>query len=469
LILSEWLLVAGSWYHFAAGFLAIRLDQGRLKWRIGAMHELSHNTQFRVVGGVPLCGTIVPQGNKNEALPLLAACCLTDEAVILENVPAIEDVMVMENILGDLGVEISRNPDCETTVTIQARNDPKPHLPEETSARLRGSVTLAGPLLARRKRVILPRPGGDRIGRRRLDTHLLALNALGAEIETTPSGYDIRAQELTGADILLDEASVTATENAVCAAALARGETILRNAASEPHVQGLCHLLNQMGARIEGIGSNLLRIQGVERLHGTRYRIGPDYLEIGSFISLAAVTGGEIVVQGVNWEDLRMIRLVFSRLGIALEQNGSDLKIPKGQTLDIVNDSGGAVPKIDDAPWPGFPADLTSTALVTATQCHGTILIHEKLYESRLFFTDSLISMGARIILCDPHRAVVMGPDRLRGARLASPDIRAGMAMLIAALCAEGPSVIQNVIQIFRGFSDIDHRLQQLGARIERI
>ena len=414
-----------------------------------------------------MIGTITPQGNKNEALPVLAACCLTSEPVTLQNVPLIEDVLIMQQILGELGVSLETS-DQGATVRVQARTDPKPDLPAALSAKLRGAVTLAGPILARCGRVFLPRPGGDRIGRRRLDTHLLALQGLGASITATADGYDIRATQLVGADILLDEASVTATENAICAAVVARGETLLRNAASEPHVQGLCRLLINMGARIEGIGSNVLRIQGGDHCHGTTHRIGTDYQEVGSFISLAAVTRGELLIKDVDHTDLRMIRNVFARLGIETVAQGGDLLVPANQSLEIVNDWGGHVPKVDDAPWPGFPADLTSTALVTATQCRGTVLIHEKMYESRLFFTDSLISMGARIILCDPHRAVVIGPDQLHGARLSSPDIRAGMAMLIAALCAEGESLIQNIVQIDRGFANIDQRLRQLGARLER-
>jgi UDP-N-acetylglucosamine 1-carboxyvinyltransferase len=428
----------------------------------------SNNARFEVTGGQPLSGKVYPQGNKNEVLPLLAACCLTDQPVVLENVPAIEDVAVMEQILVSLGVEMETHVH-PGVITAQAKTDPSWELPEALCAKLRGSVTLAGPLLARIGRVFLPKPGGDRIGRRRLDTHLLALQALGARITARPDGFELNADRLVGADILLDEASVTATENAVCAAALAQGETVIRNAASEPHVQGLCRLLNKMGAQIQGLGSNLLRIQGVPRLHGASLRVGPDYLEVGSFIALAAVTGGEVLIAEGNSSDLRMIRAVFARLGIATVDQGNDLLVPANQSLEIVSDWGGAVPKIDDAPWPGFPADLTSVVLVTATQCKGTILIHEKLFESRLFFTDSLISMGARIILCDPHRAVVIGPDQLHGTRLSSPDIRAGMALLIAALCAQGQSVIQNVIQIDRGFANIDQRLTQLGARITRV
>ncbi len=422
---------------------------------------------FRVAGGQPLRGAVKPQGNKNEALPVLAACCLTGQAVTLDNVPDIEDVHVMCEILSELGVSVETSAD-RSQVVVRAAEEPKSNLPTALAAKLRGSVTLAGPLLGRCHKVFLPKPGGDRIGRRRLDTHLLALQALGAQINSAPEGYYLEAKELVGADILLDEASVTATENAVCAAVVAKGETLIRNAASEPHVQGLCRLLNQMGACIEGIGSNLLRIQGVEQLKGATHLIGPDYLEVGSFISLAAVTKGELVISGGNSPDLRMIRAVFARLGIETVAQGADLLVPRHQSMEVVSDLGGAVPKIDDAPWPGFPADLTSTALVTATQCKGTMLIHEKLFESRLFFVDSLISMGARIILCDPHRAVVIGPDRLRGTRVSSPDIRAGMALLIAALCAEGESIIQNVIQIDRGFTDVDQRLNALGAKILR-
>jgi UDP-N-acetylglucosamine 1-carboxyvinyltransferase len=425
----------------------------------------SINDRFHVTGGAAVSGQIVPQGNKNEALPACAAACLTDQPVVLENLPAIEDVAVMQKILRALGVEVENS---GNGAKIHAAHDPKSDLPADLSSQLRGSVTLAGPVLARTGRVFLPRPGGDRIGRRRLDTHILALQALGAEVITHADGFELKASRLNGADVLLDEASVTATENAVCAAVLAHGQTTLRNAAGEPHVQGLCRMLVQMGAKIEGIGSNILYIQGVDRLNGGRHRIGPDYLEIGSFISVAAVTGGRLLIKDVCHEDLRMILQIYSRLGVEVVAQGNDLLVPAGQALAITHDLGGAVPKIDDAPWPGFPADMTSIALVTATQCRGTILIHEKMYESRLFFVDNLIAMGAQIILCDPHRAVVIGPARLRGSRMTSPDIRAGMTMLIAALCAEGQSVIQNIGQIDRGFERIDERLRGLGARIER-
>jgi UDP-N-acetylglucosamine 1-carboxyvinyltransferase len=432
------------------------------------MNDTQSNSIYRVIGGVALSGEITPQGNKNEALPLLAAACLTDQAVTLENLPSIEDVTVMIEILRSLGVVVEPR-QGNSAVTVRAETEPKNELPPALCVKLRGSVTLAGPLLARTGRVVLPKPGGDRIGRRRLDTHVMALQALGAEVKICAEGIELSARELKGADILLDEASVTATENAICAASLATGETILRNAACEPHVQGLCHMLSKMGARIDGIGSNVLRIQGVDRLGGVEYRIGPDYLEVGSFISLAAVTRGQLLVKNVKHEDLRMILQVYERLGIRTVAQGTDLLVPSNQTLEIASDLGGAVPTIDDAPWPAFPADMTSVALITATQCKGTVLMHEKMYESRLFFVDSLIAMGARIILCDPHRAVVMGPAALHGARLSSPDIRAGITMLIAALCAEGQSIIQNIGQIDRGFERIDERLRKLGARIERV
>lgn len=428
---------------------------------------------FRVRGGRPLNGVVRPQGNKNEALPVLAAACLTDEALTFENLPDIEDVRQMLEILKAIGVEV-RYPDPSRTdlVEVQARTAPASDIPGSLSALLRGSVTLAGPLLARTGRVFLPRPGGDRIGRRRLDTHILALQALGAKIKIFPDGYELTADRLVGADILLDEASVTGTENAVCAAAFAEGETIIRHAACEPHVQNLCHLLVKMGAQIDGIGSNILRVRGVGSLHGATHRIGPDYLEVGSFLALGAVTGGDLWIEDPDIENMRMIRLVFSRLGIEAREELKDgqtcLHVPPDQSREILMDLGGAIPHIDSAPWPGFPADMTSVALVTATQCKGTVLLHEKLFESRLFFTDRLISMGARIVLCDPHRAIIMGPTPLFGAVVSSPDIRAGMAMLIAALCAQGESVIQNINQIDRGFSNIDGRLIALGADIRR-
>ncbi|MEM9445671.1 MAG: UDP-N-acetylglucosamine 1-carboxyvinyltransferase [Verrucomicrobiota bacterium] len=433
------------------------------------MIDLQHRASFRIEGNQPLSGTIKPQGNKNEALPLLAACCLSDEPIELSNLPAIEDVSNQFEILDELGADITFPKESDLTrAQVCAKNVSHDKLPRELCAKSRGSVTFAGPLLAKHGHVVVPKPGGDRIGRRRLDTHILALQQLGAEVVKHPKGYELKAKQLKGADILLDETSVTATENAVCAATLAKGKTIIRNAASEPHVQGLCQMLVKMGAKILGIGSNILEVEGVKSLGGAKHKIGPDYLEVGSFISLAAVTGGELVIEQVDTSNLRMIRLIFHRLGIETLEEKGNLRVPAKQDMKIISDLGGAIPKIEDAPWPGFPADMTSVALVTATQCGGTILIHEKMFESRLYFTDPLISMGARIVLCDPHRAVVIGPERLKGARLVSPDIRAGMAMLIAALCAHGESTIQNIVQIDRGFSHLDERLRSLGAKIER-
>lgn len=430
------------------------------------------SSYFKIIGKNPLNGTIVPQGNKNEALPLLGALLLWEGDVILDNLPEIADVLKLMEVLRQIGVEITAL-DTKGSYLFQKKNPVKSDLPYELCSQLRGAVTLAGPILARTGRVFLPKPGGDKIGRRRMDTHLLALEALGAKIEVFPDGYMITADRLVGKDILLDEASVTATENAVMAAVYAEGLTTIRNAASEPHVQGLCRFLIAAGAKIDGVGTNHLTITGVSSLQspagGLRHRIGSDYLEIGSFISLAAVTGGEIHITDVNLEDIRMIRMVYSRLGIEVRPTENGILVPSDQKMEIIPDYHGATPKIDDAPWPGFPADMTSVALVTATQCKGTVLIHEKLFESRLFFVDNIIAMGAQIILCDPHRAIVIGANRLYGQRVASPDIRAGMAMIIAALCAEGQSEIHNIVQIDRGFESIDTRLRSLGAQIERI
>jgi UDP-N-acetylglucosamine 1-carboxyvinyltransferase len=421
---------------------------------------------FVIEGGRPLQGTVTPSGNKNAALPILAATLLTDEPVVLHNVPDIGDVRTMLALLGDLGVQVRRID--RHTLELRAQEVHKAELDRELCRRIRASILLAGPLLARCGQVTLPPPGGDVIGRRRVDTHLLALESLGAHI-TVNDAYNMRADRPRGQDILLDEASVTATENAIMAAVLAEGTTVLRNAASEPHVQDLARFLNQLGARIEGIGSNTLTIEGVERLGGGEYAIGPDYIEIGSFIGLGAVTRGVIRIRDVVPDDLRMIRMTFQRLGVWTEFDGNDLIVPGGQHLQIVADAHDAIPKIDDAPWPAFPADLMSIALVVATQAAGTVLFHEKMFESRLYFVDKLIGMGARIILCDPHRAVVVGPSKLHGERLESPDIRAGMALLIAALCAEGQSVIRNIGQIDRGYERIEEKLQALGADIRRV
>lgn len=423
-------------------------------------------------------GRLRPSGNKNAALPLLAATLLTDEEVVLSNVPDIGDVRTMLRLLEGLGATVNRLGVDRWSV----RGGPSHSTPDRREcARIRASILLAGPLLARCGEVDLPSPGGDVIGRRRLDTHILAFESLGASASLEPDGLKLDCRQLGGAEIFLDEPSVTGTENAVLAAVLARGHTTLLNAASEPHVQELCVLLNVMGARILGVGSNRLEIEGVERLHGARYDVGPDLIEIGSLVALSAATGGELELDGVCRDDLRAARLGFARLGVEFdlepfeEQLRSSargrhvLHLPAQQQRAVQCDLGGAIPKIDDAPWPGFPADLLPLMVVLATQCSGTVLIHEKLFESRLFFTDRLCGMGARLVLCDPHRVLSSGPSQLTGQELSSPDIRAGMALLIAALCAEGTSTIHNARQIDRGYVDIVERLGLLGADLRRV
>ena len=422
--------------------------------------------QFIINGGKALCGTVVPSGNKNAALPMLAACLLTDEPVTLHNLPMIGDVGTMVDLLRDIGVEVQDNE--SGTLVLRACHVESAQLETSLFRRIRGSILLAGPMLSRFGMVGLPRPGGDLIGRRRVDTHMLAFQALGAEMSLGEK-FCLRAKTLKGTDILLDQASVTGTENAIMAAALARGTTILRNAACEPHVQQLCELINCMGGHIEGIGSNTLVIHGVDRLGGAEFSIGSDFMEIGSFIGLAAVTGGEILIKNAVPQHMRMIAMVYERLGVHIEIQGDDILVPRGQSLEVLPDLGNAIPEIADMPWPAFPPDLMSVALVVATQAKGMVLFHEKMFESRMYFVDKLISMGARIILCDPHRAVVQGPARLSGDELVSPDIRAGMALLIAALCAEGQSVIRNIAQIDRGHERIEEKLRALGADIERI
>ena len=422
--------------------------------------------KYVIEGGHPLRGKIRPSGNKNSALPCLAATLLTDEPVILENVPDIEDVQVMTEVLQTLGSSVERL--GEHRLRIQTRDIRQCSIPLEMARQIRASILFAGPLLARCGRVTLPPPGGDVIGRRRLDTHFLAFKELGARVEID-GVFTLQANKLAGTDLFLDEASVTATENAIMAAVLADGRTAIRNAASEPHVQDLCAMLNGMGARISGVGSNILDIQGVRSLHGTEFKISTDFMEVGSLIGLAAVTRGELEIEDAVPHFLRMTRIAFGKLGIHWETDGQTIRIPPGQELRVVPDMGGMIPKIDDAPWPGFPPDLISIALVTATQVEGTVLVYEKMFESRMFFVDKLIGMGARIILCDPHRAVVSGPSRLKAAELVSPDVRAGMAMVIAALCAEGQSTINNVYQVERGYENLAARLQALGAHIRRV
>ena len=422
---------------------------------------------FVIKGGQPLCGTIRPMGNKNAALPIIAASLLAGEPVLLQNVPHIRDVETMLELVASTGVEVTDA--GANAVRIDPRNLRRTSLDPRLCSIIRGSVLLAAPLLARTGRCVLPAPGGDGIGRRRLDTHLLAFGALGVRASFERGDLELEVDRLRGAQMFLDEASVTATENTIIASVLAGGETVIGNAACEPHVQDLCRFLNTLGARISGVGSNRLSISGVERLSGGEYTIGPDHIEVGSFIGLAVVTGGELVVDGVIPDDLRPIEVGFSRLGVCWEFDGSSLRVPRDQELVVHDDLGAAIPKIDDGPWPAFPADLTSIALAIATQARGTVLIFEKMFENRLFFVDKLVGMGARIILCDPHRAVVSGPSRLYGDHMESPDIRAGMALLLAALAADGESVIGNVGQIDRGYERIDERLRQLGANIERV
>jgi UDP-N-acetylglucosamine 1-carboxyvinyltransferase len=422
---------------------------------------------FVIEGRKSLHGRIRTTGNKNGALPILAATLLADEPVTLTNVPRIRDVETMIELLQGLGAG------AEWTGANEVRVDPASLSSHEVDAelaeRIRASFLLAGPLLARRGRASVPPPGGDVIGRRRLDPHIHALERLGARIEIEQR-YEMSVPDgLRAAPIFLDEASVMATENVVMAAALTPGETVIGNAACEPHVQDLCRFLVSLGAEIEGVESNVLRIRGVERLGGGEWAIGPEHIEVGSFIGLAAVTDSDITIDGIRPQDLTSILFGFRRLGIEVEMGDDWLRVPPAQELVIQNDLGDQIPKIEDGPWPAFPADLTSIAVAVATQAWGTLLVFEKMFENRLFFTDKLVSMGAKIIVCDPHRVVVTGPSRLYGQRVTSPDIRAGMAMLIAALCAEGRSVIGNVAEIDRGYERIDERLRALGAQIERV
>lgn len=422
--------------------------------------------KFIIEGGHPLRGEITPSGNKNAALPLLAACLLTDEPVILRNVPDILDVRTMRALLESLGVEI--NPIDSHTWQIQAKVIRPADLDPDLTRKIRASILLAGPMTARMGELRLPPPGGDVIGRRRVDTHILALTKLGAKV-TYDRYFYFSAHGLTGADILLDEASVTATENAIMACVTAKGKSIIRNAASEPHIQELCHFLNTLGAKIENIGSNTLHITGVDKLHGGEFTIGPDYLEVVSFIGAAAVTHGEIWIRNAGNQYLDMIRLVFGRLGVHWETSGDDIFVPSKQKLVIEPDLGNAIPEISVMPWPSFPTDLMSIALVVATQSKGTVLFHDWMYPSRMFFTDKLVGMGAQIVLCDPHRCIVQGPTELFGEKMESPDIRAGMALVLAALSAKGTSVIRNIGQIDRGYEKVDQKLAALGAKIQRV
>jgi UDP-N-acetylglucosamine 1-carboxyvinyltransferase len=422
--------------------------------------------QYVVEGGQKLSGTIEPGGNKNAALPIIAAALLTSNPIRLDNVPRIRDTETLVELVQSVGASVAWN--GQNTLDIHAKDVKASDLDPVLCARIRASILLAGPLLARCGQVSLPPPGGDVIGRRRLDTHILALEQLGATVKGTDR-LELQARELKGADVFLDEPSVTGTENALMAAVVAKGTTTLRNAASEPHVQDLARFLVALGARIEGIGTNAMTIQGSATLGSANYAIGPDHIEVGSLIGLAAVTRSSLRIANAGVEHLRSILMGFERLGIVCKVQGDDLLISGEQTLKIQSDLGGHVPKIEDQPWPAFPADLMSIAIVTATQCDGMILMFEKMFESRLFFVDKLIAMGARIVLCDPHRAIVAGPSGLHAAPVSSPDIRAGMAMLLAAMCAKGTTTIDNAHQIERGYERIDERLNALGARIRRL
>jgi UDP-N-acetylglucosamine 1-carboxyvinyltransferase len=424
--------------------------------------------KFVIDGGVPLAGTVVPAGNKNGALPILAASVLTSEEIVVRNVPRIRDVEAMLSVLRGIGVEADWRGENELVVCSDGV-DAEAHIDREHAERIRASFLLAGPLLARFGHAEMPPPGGDVIGRRRLDPHLDAFVALGAAFRHTRDIVLDAPRGLRAGHVFMDEPSVMATENALMAAALTPGDTVIGNAACEPHVQDLARMLVKMGADIRGIGSNVLTVTGRRELGGCTHDVGPDHIEIGSFMALAGVTGGELRIEGTESDDLRMIRLVFRRLGLHTELDGGDVIVPGGQRLEAVRDVGQYKAKVQDGPWPAFPADLTSIAVALATQCEGSVLIHEWMFENRLIFTDKLVAMGADITMCDPHRAVVNGPSRLRGERVESPDIRAGMAMLIAACCADGRSEIGNIRQIDRGYERIDERLRALGAQIERV
>jgi UDP-N-acetylglucosamine 1-carboxyvinyltransferase len=426
--------------------------------------------QFIIQGGLPLSGEVTPSGNKNAALPLLASCLLTDEPVILHNMPEIRDVRAIRSLLENLGVQFEEQNDNHTWRVHAAQVRPADLNPALTS-QIRASIMLAGPMMARSGELVLPPPGGDVIGRRRVDTHILALEALGASVtyDRFQHVFKFQAKQLTGANILLDETSVTATENAIMAAVTASGTTILRNAASEPHVQELCHFLNQLGGEIENIGSNTLHIHGVPRLHGGEFTIGPDYLEVVSFIGAAVVTHSAIRIREAGPQYLDMTDQVFNRLGVEWQvEDGKDIFVPANQSLTIIPDLGNVIPEIKTNVWPAFPTDLISLAITVATQANGSILFHDWMYPSRMYFTDKLVSMGAHIVLCDPHRCIVQGPTQLFGENVESPDIRAGMALVLAALAARGESVIRNIGQIDRGYERIDEKLRKLGAKIER-
>jgi UDP-N-acetylglucosamine 1-carboxyvinyltransferase len=425
--------------------------------------------KFIINGGVPLHGEMTPAGNKNAALPLLAATLLSEDPVTLNNVPDIRDVQAMIELLQSLGVSIEKI--GPNKLQVHAREVRPADLDPDLCRGIRASILLAGPMAARSGSLRLPPPGGDVIGRRRVDTHILAMQALGARVDYDRANhvFEFEASKLQGANILLDQASVTGTENAIMAAVTAKGTTILRNAASEPHIQELCHFLNLLGARIENIGSNTLHIHGVPRLSGGEFTVGPDYLEVVSYIGAAVVTHGSIRIRNAGPQYLDMIAMVFRRLGVTWEVDGEDVVVPADQCLEIEPDLGNAIPEISVMPWPAFPTDLMSIAIVVATQSRGSVLFHDWMYPSRMFFIDKLAGMGAHIVLCDPHRCIVQGPTQLFGEKMESPDIRAGMSLVLAALAGRGISQIRNVGQIDRGYEQVDVKLRSLGAKIERV
>jgi UDP-N-acetylglucosamine 1-carboxyvinyltransferase len=422
--------------------------------------------KFVIEGGVPLQGEVIPAGNKNAALPLVAACLLTDEPVVLRNVPHIKDVEVMRHLIESLGAQVE---DLDSTSwRITARDLRPADLDPDLCRRIRASILVAGPMSARVGEFKLPPPGGDVIGRRRLDTHILALRALGSDVQYD-RGFTFRSNGLHGADFLMDEASVTATENAIMAAVTAKGDTVIRNAASEPHVQDLCYFLNSLGAQIEEIGSNTLHIHGVTKLHGGEFTIGPDYLEVISFVGAAAVTHGNVRIKNAGIKNLGMVAHIFERMGVHWDVEGDDLIVPSNQSLEIIPDLDGAIPEIKTNVWPAFPTDLISIAITVATQASGSIMFHDWMFSGRMYFTDKLVGMGAKIILCDPYRCLIQGPNQLYGEKLESPDIRAGMSLLLAALAAKGKSTVRNISQIERGYQDVDKKFKALGANIERV
>jgi UDP-N-acetylglucosamine 1-carboxyvinyltransferase len=422
--------------------------------------------KFLIEGGVPLNGEVTPAGNKNAALPLLAACLLTDEPVILHNIPQIKDVSVMGKIIESLGAQVEQLDANSWRIT--ARDLEPAELDPGLCRHIRASILVAGPLAARIGAFKLPPPGGDVIGRRRLDTHIIALRALGVEVEYD-RGFTFKSDGLRGADFLMDEASVTATENAIMAAVTAKGDTVIRNAASEPHVQELCYFLNGLGAQIEEIGSNTLHIHGVPKLHGGEFTIGPDYLEVISFVGAAAVTHGTVRIKNAGVKNLSMVGHIFERMGVTWTVEGDDLIVPADQQLKIVPDLDGAIPEVKTNVWPAFPTDLISIAITVATQASGSIMFHDWMFSGRMYFTDKLVGMGAKIILCDPYRCLIQGPNRLYAENLESPDIRAGMSLLLAALAAKGTSTVRNISQIERGYQDVDKKFRALGAKIERV